>query len=177
MYKILFLFVAFCLCSCSHHPKIPNPRVMSLANPVSLPEYSNLVASCQKTHDRIQKAQDTLEDKASLVKTVSGIVTGGVGTLGGLVTGTLAAKDKPRATMALGLTTAGLTLTGTLITAFFEPGKQVSEYNRKTLMEINSGVESLNNILEKNGNDQDKWGNDLLSEWYLTVGKLKGICE
>ena len=110
------------------------------------------------------------------LKRIFGVVTGGVGTVGGAVAGISAGVDQQDVATWSGGITAVLGVAGTLATTFVSPDKDQVESAKGRIAEIDNVQSEIKRFLEDNPGPSG-WGDDVQAQWASMIGRADADCE
>lgn len=187
----MLVVAAAALCGCAvhfdtaQHPNLKAPRaaaVLSLKKSAGLsPEDLTLAEPTLRSADTVEEVNETCTrkrldiktkqaaaaDRTAKAKLVSGLITGGVGALGGGATAGVA-QASPNWATGSGIGTAVLAVIGGIVTAVIAPGDAVIAQQNQTLSDIDRAIAAYNTACATN---------PAAAGCGALLGAARGLCE
>jgi hypothetical protein len=189
---IMLIATSVGTCGCAvrfdtaQHPNLKAPRATTLLNlnkkvgSLSMEELAaagpslqngdtveEVNETCTRKRLDIKTKQAAAADRTAKAKLVSGLITGGVGVLGGGATAGVAQASQNGATGA-GAVTAVLALVGGVVTAVIAPGDAVINQQNEMLRQIDDAVTKYNTACATNS---------AAPGCSALLGTARGLCE
>jgi len=136
--------------------------------------------ACGTRERALLREQQEGKEEQQKFKTLMGSLTGGVGTVGGVLGGVGAyVIDAPDTMKTLtgvtGFVSAGLGAVGSVVTAVVSPGTEKLEASSKALAAIDAKREAARAVLEKK--DPSAWSDAERDAWSKALRELDDVCK
>lgn len=135
---------------------------------------------CGARESKLLREQQEGKEEQQKFKTLMGSITGGVGTVGGVLGGVgsfvINSPDTVKTmTGVTGFVSAGLGAVGSVVTAVVSPGKEKLEASSKALATIDEKKAAARDVLTKK--DPSMWSDAEKEAWSKASKELESACK